>query len=265
MVKVKVYTLKGKPKSKETVELLPVFASDIRNDLIKRAVLASQSSRYQPQGVDWYAGKRTSAESFGVGRSLARLPRVKGSRHPTAGSGAVVPMAVGGRTAHPPEVAKKIVKKINKKEKRKAWASAIAATGIKELVEARGHILEGVPQIPLVVDDSLEELDTAAKARESFMKLGVWNDIMRAKTNKIRSGKGKMRGRRYKKKKSILIVVGEDKGISMGAGNFPGVDVVEARSLGVEDLAPGIQPGRLTIYTTSAMNVLGDILGGAGR
>ncbi|MEE9593803.1 MAG: 50S ribosomal protein L4, partial [Candidatus Hydrothermarchaeales archaeon] len=116
-----------------------------------------------------------------------------------------------------------------------------------------------------VVDDSLEELDTAAKARESFMKLGLWNDIMRAKTNKIRSGKGKMRGRRYKKKKSILIVVGEDKGISMGAGNFPGVDIVEARSLGVEDLAPGTQPGRLTIYTKSAMNVLGDILGGAGR
>jgi len=259
MVKVKIYTLKGKPKAKETVELSDVFNTGVRADLIKRAVLASQSTRYQPQGVDWYAGKRTSAFSYGTGRDLARLPRVKGSRHQTAGRGAIVPMAVGGRTAHPPIVEKNLVKKINKKERRKALASAIAATGNKELVEARGHKTEGVPQIPLVVDDALEGLDTAAEAREVFMKLGVWNDIQRAKETTIRAGRGKLRGRKYKKKKSVLIVVGEDKGISLGAGNFPGIDIVEAKVLGVEDLAPGTHPGRLTIYTKSAVGVIGEL------
>lgn len=256
MVTLKVYSLKGKPKPKEKLEIPAIFGGPVREDLIKRAVLVSQSARYQLQGVDWFAGKRTSAESFGVGRGLARLPRIKGSRHATAGRGAIVPMAVGGRSAHPPLVVKKITKKINKKERSKALSSAIAAVAKREIVEARGHVINGIPQIPLVVEDALEGLTKASKVREAFMKLGVWNDIVRAKERKIRSGKGKMRGSKYKKKKSILIVVGRDKGISKGAANFPGVDVVEVSSLSVEDLAPGAQLGRLTVFTKSAIQKL---------
>lgn len=256
-MKINVFTLDGKSRAK--IELPSVFGERVRDDIIKRAVLASQSSRYQPKGVDWYAGKRTSAESFGVGQGLARMPRVKGSRHPEAGSGAIVPGTVGGRSAHPPVTAKKIVKRINKKERKKALASAIAATAVKELVDVRGHMTAEIPQIPLVVSDELESISAASKIREVFMKLGLWSDIMRAKERKIRSGRGKMRGRKYKTRKSLLIVVGEDRGISRGAGNYPGVDVVEAVSLGVEDLAPGSQPGRLAVYTESAVQKLGEM------
>ncbi len=256
-MKLNVYSLKGKAKAKEKLELPAVFQTEIRPDLIKRAVLAAQSTSYQPQGVDWYAGKRTSAESMGTGRGLARLPRVKGSRHPTASRGAIVPMAVGGRSAHPP-VARKRVKKINTKERRKALASAIAATASKEMIEARGHVVEDIPQIPLVVSDDLEGLDTTRKAREAFIKLGLWGDVERATEKKIRAGKGKMRGRKYKRKKSVLVVVGEGKGISLSARNHPGVDVVSVNALGVEDLAPGTHPGRLTVYTKSAVEKLGE-------
>ncbi len=258
MDKINVYTLKGTQKDGK-IELPRVFGEKVRNDIVKRAVVAAQSTRYQPKGVDWYAGKRTSAEGLGVGQGLARLPRVKGSRHPAAGRGAVSPMAVGGRAAHPPVTIKRIVKRINKKERRKALASAIAATAMKELVEARGHVIADVPQIPMVVDDELEGISVASEIREAFTKLGLWGDIMRAKVSKVRSGKGKMRGRRYKKKKSVLIVVGKDRGISRGAGNYTGIDVVEAGSLGVEDLAPGTQPGRLTVYSESAIQKLGEI------
>jgi|Deesub1362A_J573_1020465.scaffolds.fasta_scaffold00098_38 large subunit ribosomal protein L4e len=250
-MKVNVYSIDS--KKKREIELPSVFLEDIRTDIIKRAVLAVQSERYQPQGVDPLAGKRTSATSWGPGHGVSRVPRVKGSRHHAAGRAAFVPQAVGGRVAHPPVVEKKIVKKINLKEKRKALRSAIAATKERELVEARGHKIEKLPEIPLIVEDKIQSLKTAKETREVFITLGVWEDILRAKERKIRAGKGKMRGRKYKTKKSALLVISEDKGIKNGARNHPGVDVVTVNELSVEHLAPGATPGRLTIYTESAL------------
>jgi large subunit ribosomal protein L4e len=66
-----------------------------------------------------------------------------------------------------------------------------------------------------------------------------------------------MRGRAYKTPKSVLIVVGKNKGIYRAARNLPGVDVVEARNLNAELLAPGAHPGRLTVWTLSAIKYLG--------
>lgn len=125
--------------------ILPeVFATPLRPDVIKRAVLSIQSNRLQRQGRDPMAGKRTSAESRGTGMGIARLPRVKGG----SGNAAFAPGTVGGRQAHPPVVEKKIVKKIPKKEKQLGLFSAIAATGSKEAVFSRGHAIDAVPQIP---------------------------------------------------------------------------------------------------------------------
>jgi len=151
---------------------------------------------------------------------------------------------------------KKIVKKINLKEKRKAIISAISATAIKELVEARGHRVENVPQIPLIIEDKFQKLSSTKEVLDVFSKLGLNEDLERAKIKKIRAGKGKMRGRRYKRRKSVLIVIGEDKGIKKAARNLPGVDVVRAKDLGAEDLAPGGHAGRLTLYTPSAIEQL---------
>lgn len=260
-MKVKVYTIGGRARG--SIELPEFFEEEVRDDLIKRAVIASQSSRYQPQGVDWYAGKRTSAYSFGPGRGVSRVPRVKGHHHPTSGRAAFVPQAVGGRTAHPPVVEKKIKKRINRKERLKALRSAIAATAKKELVLKRGHRAEKAPSIPLIVEDKLEALKTTAESKKVLEKLKVWADVIRAKEKKIRAGRGKMRGRKYKERKSLLIVVAEDRGISRAARNLPGVDVVEADKLGVEDLAPGTHYGRLALYTKGAVAVLAKRLGAA--
>lgn len=255
-MKVNVYSLDGKKSG--TLELPKVFEEDVRPDLIKKAVLSSQSARYQPQGRNQFAGKRTSAESLGPGRGVSRAPRVKGRGYSAAGRGALAPYAVGGRIAHPPTSAKGIHKKINAKERRKATASAIAATGIKELVAMRGHMIDNVPQIPLVVSDELEDIKTTKEVKDVFSNLGLSDDLERARDRKVRAGKGTMRGRRYKNKKSALLVVSDSKAIFRGAGNHQGVDVVRVEHLGTEHLAPGTHHGRLTVYTKSAIEKIAE-------
>ena len=53
--------------------------------------------------------------------------------------------------------------------------------------------------------------------------------------------------------------MGQDKGISKAARNHPGVEVVVVDNLNAELLAPGTHPGRLTMYTTSALEKLGEL------
>ncbi|MEM2104395.1 MAG: 50S ribosomal protein L4 [Candidatus Bathyarchaeia archaeon] len=249
---VKVFNLNGEPVGK--IRLPTVFKTPIRRDVIKRAVLAIQTSRFQPQGRDPLAGKRTSAESRGVGLGIARIPRIKGPR----GTGAFAPGTVGGRLAHPPTAEKKIVKRIPKKEKRLALFSAIAATASKEVVTSRGHAVEGIPQIPLIVTDELESLKKTKDVEEALIKLGVLADLYRVRESvKVRAGKGKLRGRRLKHAVGPLIVVAEDKGIGEAAENLPGVEVVQTKELNAELLAPGSHPGRLTVWTVSAVETIG--------
>ena len=256
---VTVYGLDGKAVGR--VKIPEVFRTPIRPDVIKRAVLAIQTHRLQPQGRDLMAGKRTSAESWGARRGVSRVPRVKGSRYPKAGQGAFAPMTVGGRAAHPPRVEKVIRKEINKKERRLAIRSAIAATAVKELVAARGHVVDEVKNFPLVVDDALEELERTRDVREVFKNLGLWPDVERASERKVRAGKGKMRGRKLKKRKGPLIVVSKDGGIFKAARNLPGVDIVLVKDLNAELLAPGTHPGRLTVWTRSAFKSLDELFG----
>ncbi len=236
-----------------TKELPPLFAVPVRKDLIRRAFLAEFTAHLQPQGRDPLAGKRTSARSLGVGRGLARIPRIRGT-----GRGALVTSAVGGRRAHPPRVDKVIVERINKKERALATASAIAATGIRELVVARGHVFEA-KELPIVIDSSLlDKIRSAKEAREFLKKIGVYPDIERAKERtRVRAGKGKMRGRRYITPRSVLFVLEDHKSpLALSVRNFPGVEVVTPTLVSVLHLAPGGVPGRLTVYTTGSLDML---------
>ncbi len=252
----KVFNLKGKPAGK--VDLPPVFATPLRVDVIKRAVLAMQSNRFQPQGRDPMAGKRTSAESRGTGGGIARLPRRKSGD----ARAAFAPGTVSGRQAHPPVSEKNIVRKIPRKERRLALFSAVAATASKEVVASRGHHIEDVLEIPLVVTDDFEGLTKTKEAEEALIRLGLLADIYRAREGvKVRAGRGKSRGRKMKRTAGPLIVVAENKGIVEAARNVPGVDVVMVADLNVEMLAPGAHPGRLTVWTSSAIERLGEIYG----
>ena len=252
-MKVNVYSIQGEVK--EEIELPAIFSEEYRPDLIKRAVLSAQSARIQPWGNDPMAGKRTSAESWGSGRGAAMVPRIK-----SGARAAFVPQAKGGRKAHPVRAEKNHHEKVNNKERRFAIRSAVAATTNEELVAGRGHKIENLEQVPIIVEDEISSVKTTKQTREIFQSLGVYDDIIRAKEGqRIRAGRGKTRGRKYKKVKGPLLVVGEDDGISLGARNHAGVDVVVVDNLNAELLAPGTHPGRLTIYTKSAVEKLGGL------
>jgi large subunit ribosomal protein L4e len=255
MVKTaKILDLEGKSTGK--IELPSVFETPLRPDVIKRAVLAVQSNRFQRQGRDPMAGKRTSAESRGTGSGTARIPRRKGA----SGRGAFAPGTVSGRQAHPPLSEKIIVKRISKKEKRLALFSAIAATGSKKIVASRGHNVEDVPEIPLVVTDDLEAVGKTREVEEALIRLGILSDMFRVReSRKIRAGKGKSRGRKMKHAVGPLIVVAQNRGIGEAAQNIPGVEVATVSSLNPEMLAPGTHPGRLTVWTSSAIAELGKL------
>jgi len=256
-ISAKVFDLKGKRVDK--VLLSPIFKTPTRPDVIKRAVVAIQSHRFQPQGRDIFAGKRTTAESRGVGLGIARVPRLKerGQR------AAFAPGIVGGRAAHPPVVEKKIRKKIPRKEMRLALRSAVAATASKEIVASRGHIVDDVPDFPLVVVDEIQGLKKTNEVEEVFIHIGVWPDIFRVKeSRKVRAGKGKMRGRKMKQAVGPLLVIAKNEGIAEAARNFPGVNIASVDNLNVELLAPGTHPGRLTIWTSSAFEKVDKLFGG---
>jgi large subunit ribosomal protein L4e len=147
-----------------------------------------------------------------------------------------------------------LVRRINKKEKQKALASAMAATVCEEVVRARGHVFS--TQVPVILEDRFEELKKTSEVIPVLEAAGVLEDVERAKVSrKVRAGRGKMRGRRYKQRKSLLIVTGNTPLIA--AGNLAGVDVATVDQLNCELLAPGTHPGRLTVWTESAITRLG--------
>ena len=138
-----------------------------------------------------------------------------------------------------------------------AIRSAIAATADKNLVSSRGHKIDSIPDVPLVVTEELESLQTTKKVYDVVNSLGLGEDLSRAVQGRgVRAGKGKMRGRKMKTPKSFLIVVGQDMGIGRAARNLVGVDVAEVHGLNAELLAPGTHPGRLVLWTTSAIERL---------
>jgi len=258
-VTTKIFDLDGKTVDK--IKVPKVFKTPLRPDVIKRAVVALQSHRFQPQGRNPLAGKRRSVESLGAGHGLARVPRLKaGGQRATFAVG-----TVGGRMANPPVVGKKIVKKIPRKEMRLALRSALAATASKQTVTSRGHMAEDVKDFPLVVVDDIQDLKKTSEVETAFIKLGVWPDIYRVKESyKERAGKGKRRGRRIKHAVGPLLVIAENKGVAQAARNLPGVDVSTVNNLNAELLAPGTHPGRLTIWTKSAFEKLDETFSEGG-
>ena len=257
---MKVQVLDADNNSTEEVELPNVFETPYRPDVIKKAVIAQQSHGFQPQGRDPMAGKRTTAESRGVGLGIARVPRIKTGRRAAFGVS-----IVGGHQAFPPTSEKRIRKEINKKERRLAIRSGIAATAVRDIVAGRGHILDYIGQLPIVVYDEIQSLRKTADVRKLFRNIGIWPDVERADRKTIRAGRGKTRGRSRKVGKGPLIVVADDLGVGKAGTNLPGVDVVEIDNLNAELLAPGTHPGRLVVWSKSAFMSIDEVWGGGDR
>ncbi|MFH1174670.1 MAG: 50S ribosomal protein L4 [archaeon] len=257
-------------EAKGTKTLPKQFSEPVRLDLIRKAVLLLQAGARQPYGAHPEAGMQVSAKlsrrrrdyKTSYGHGISRVPRkvlsVRGTRFNWVGAEA--PGMVKGRRAHPPKVEKLVEKKMNKQERRKAIRSALAATLSKELVKARGHMIPD--KYPFLITDDFEQLKSTKQVVQALTTLGFSKDLERAQGRKIRAGKGKTRGRKYKVRTSVLLVVSKDCPLLMAARNIPGVDITTAQALNAELLAPGCTPGRATLYSESSISVLEKLFGG---
>ncbi|HHT76080.1 MAG TPA: 50S ribosomal protein L4 [Methanomassiliicoccaceae archaeon] len=250
---VNVYSINGDVV--RSVELPSAFKMEFRPDLIHRVVVAEQANKRQPYGPSPTAGIRHSVSTWGKGRGVARVQRLsQGSK------AAESPNNVGGRRAFPPKPEKDYSKKVNRKERQKARLSALAALADPEMVRQRGHLFSEGITTPVVVEDAFEALSTTAEVYEALDKIGVSADLERAKNGrKVRAGRGKMRSRRYKGKRSLLLVVSApEASLFKGANNLPGVEIVSADMLNTGRLAPGGMPGRLAVFSESALKKIGE-------
>ncbi len=261
-MKLQIFGLEKKSSGERT---LPIqFSEEYRPDLIKRAVHALQSAARQAYGADPRAGMRHSSKlskrrrkyrgcyGFGISRVNRKILSRRGTR--MFWVGAFSPQTVGGRRSHAPKAEKILEQEINKKENRKAIRSAIAATVSKELVRSRGH---KVPEdYPFVISSETEKIAKTKEVETLFIALGFKEELERSLVKKIRAGIGKMRGRKYKRKKGILVVVGEDCPLLSSAKNLSGVEVVPVKALNAELLAPGMMAGRVTLWTEKAVEIL---------
>jgi large subunit ribosomal protein L4e len=252
--RVHVYSLDGDVV--KSVDLPTVFRGDIRSDLIRRAVTAAQANRRQPYGPGRRSGAKHSVRWSGKGHGVSRVPRLRGGM-----TGAQAPGTVGGRRAHPPRPEKVWAKKVNERERRLARNAALAAVKEIALVTARGHDFKEELSLPLIIEDGIESLEPEEGATQEGVKildrLGVYSDVERAKEGRhVRAGRGKMRGRRYRQPRSLLVVVKDPSKVRRLFGNLPGIEVVSPAGLNAEVLAPGGNPGRLTMFSEGALEVL---------
>jgi large subunit ribosomal protein L4e len=222
-------------------------------------------NKRQAYAVSEKAGHQTSAESWGTGRAVARIPRVSGGGTHRAGQAAFGNMCRSGRMFAPTKVWRKWHQKINLNQKRFATASALAASGSPALLLARGHAISTVPEVPLVVSSTGFAVKKTKEAIALLKAVGAGEDVAKAgNSRKVRAGKGKMRGRRHKQRRGPLVIYNPEedgKDLVLAFRNIPGVETSSVYSLNLLQLAPGGHMGRFIVWSSSAFSALDKIYG----
>jgi large subunit ribosomal protein L4e len=150
--------------------------------------------------------------------------------------------------------------KVNQNQKRYAVASALAASALPSLVLARGHRIEQIQEVPLVLSSSVESTTKTKAAVELLKAVAAYPDIAKVSASrKLRAGKGKMRNRRHRQRRGPLVVYAKDEGIVRAFKNVPGVETCPVESLNLLQLAPGGHVGRFVIWTESAIAALDSV------
>jgi large subunit ribosomal protein L4e len=259
---VSVFSLTG-TKTGETA-LPAVMTAPLRPDIVQFVHTNMNKNKRQAYAVNIHASKTVVATSWGTGRAVARIPRVGGGGTSRSGQGAFGNMCRGGRMYNPSKTWRKWHKKINIAQKRYAVASALAASAVPALVMARGHVVNEVPEIPLVLDNTLESTKKTSAAKEILNAVGAYDDVEKAAdSKKIRAGVGKMRNRRYVKRRGPLIIYQSNDGVEQAFRNLPGVELCSVQRLNLLQLAPGGHMGRFCIWSQAAMEQLDVIYGGS--
>merc|ERR1712179_224183 len=258
---VSVYDEKG-TASGSSITLPAVFKAPIRPDVVNFVHDQIGKNHRQPYALNRFAGEQTSAESWGTGRAVARIPRVRGGGTHRSGQGAFGNMCRGGHMFAPTKVYRRWHRHVNTQQRRFAMTSAVAATGVPALVMAKGHHIEGIPEVPLVVSDKVQSYTKTKEAYILLKRTKAYNDVDQVcKTKRMRAGKGKMRNRRRIMKRGPLIIYDQDQGLTRAFRNLPGVDTLSVDNLNILKLAPGGHVGRFCIWTESAFKKLDQLYG----
>ncbi|XP_014479974.1 PREDICTED: 60S ribosomal protein L4-like [Dinoponera quadriceps] len=258
---ITVYTDKNEV-SGDTISLPSIFKAPIRPDIVNFVHQQVSKNSRQPYCVSKEAGHQTSAESWGTGRAVARIPRVRGGGTHRSGQGAFGNMCRGGHMYAPTKTWRRWHRCININQKRYALVSAIAASGVPALVQSKGHMIQEVPEFPLVVSDKIETYDKTKQAVIFLRRIKAWNDVEKVyKSQRFRAGKGKMRNRRRIQRRGPLIVYGKDEGMCKAFRNIPGVNLMNVNKMNLLKMAPGGHVGRFVIWTKSAFEQLDDLYG----
>lgn len=172
-------------------------------------------------------------------------------------------MCRGGRMFNPTKTWRKWHRKINVNQRRYAICSALAASALPALVMARGHRVEDVPEVPLVLDSL--NCDKTSKAKKLLEEFGAYDDVAKSKaSHAVRSGKGKMRNRRHVQRRGPLVIMTEEaiKADQHKAfRNLSGVEVACVERLNLLQLAPGGHLGRFCVWSKGAFERLDAIYG----
>ena len=261
---VSVFSLSG-TKSGETT-LPTVMTAPMRPDIVQFVHTNMNKNHRQAYAVSPWAGKRATASSWGTGRAVARIPRVGGGGTSRSGQGAYGNMCRGGRMFAPTKTWRRWHRKINVSQKRYAVASALAATAVPALVMARGHKIDDVPEIPLVLEDALESAKKTSAAKDILAAVGALVDVEKASdSKKIRAGKGKARNRKYVLRRGPLVIYKTNDGVEQAFRNLPGVELCCVDRLNLLQLAPGGHMGRFCVWSQSALDALNVIYGETGK
>jgi len=245
------------------VALPHVFTVPIRPDVVHFVHVNMAKNKRQPYAVSRLAGHQTSAESWGTGRAVARIPRVPGGGTHRAGQGAFGNMCRGGRMFAPTKIWRRWHRKINLNQKRYALCSALAASALPSLVLARGHRIEQVAEIPLVIaNESFTDVSKTQQAFALLQSIHAYADVEKVKdSRKIRRGKGKMRNRRRVQRRGPLIIYAKKGPLVTAFRNIPGVELVCVDRLNLLQLAPGGHMGRFCVWLKDAFERLDSLYG----
>jgi len=153
-------------------------------------------------------------------------------------------------------------RKVNKNQKRYAVVSALAASASVPLVMARGHRIEQIPEIPLVLGNDVIDVEKTKQAVKILKNINAYSDVERAiYSRKIRAGKGKLRNRRYVQRRGPLIIYDRKSPMTKAFRNIPGVELADVHRLNLLTLVPGGYIGRFVIWTKAALEKLDSIYG----
>uniref|UniRef100_U5EXY7 Putative 60s ribosomal protein l4 n=1 Tax=Corethrella appendiculata TaxID=1370023 RepID=U5EXY7_9DIPT len=259
---VSVYSDKNEVMKDVTHQLPYIFRAPIRPDIVSDVSQLMRRNHRQAYAVSEAAGHQTSAESWGTGRAVARIPRVRGGGTHRSGQGAFGNMCRGGRMFAPTKTWRRWHRKININLKRYALVSAIAASGVPALVQSRGHVIDGISELPLVVSDEIQKYTKTKQAVAFLRRSKAWADVQKVyRSQRLRAGRGKMRNRRRVQRRGPLIVFDKDEGLRKAFRNIPGVDTMCVNRMKLLKIAPGGHLGRFVIWTESAFKQLNAIYG----